>query len=166
MSRSVFILSGVLLCGSLAFTAGCSDHKAQIAATERAHKHEHNPLHDGVPIVLGAELYHLELVLDPAAGKLQAYVFDSELENFVRTATPSFVVTATVDGVDKQLVFHAVANPATGETVGDTSLFEANADWLKSNPIFDADLQSITIHDSTFTDVKFNYPKGNDTEMD
>jgi hypothetical protein len=58
----------------------------------------------------------------------------------------------------------AVANPATGETVGDTSLFEGQADWLKTAREFDATLKTITVRGTTFAEVKFNFPKGNDKD--
>ena len=59
----------------------------------------------------------------------------------------------------------AVADPATGETVGDTALFETQADWLKTVKDFDGTLKkTITIRGTTFADVKFNFPKGNDKD--
>jgi len=149
--------------GLLLFT-GCPDRNVAPAAAGVPHKHEHKPPHGGTPVVLGEEVYHVELVADAAAGKLQAFVFDGELENFIRSSVPSFEVTATVDGTLRTLVFTAVPNPATGETVGDTSLFEASADWLKTTKEFDATLKSITIRGTTFADVKFNFPKGNDKD--
>jgi len=69
-----------------------------------------------------------------------------------------------VNGAPQVLVLNAVANPATGETVGDSSLFETQADWLKTTRDFDATLKSIAIRGTTFTDVKFNFPKGNDKD--
>ena len=114
--------------------------------------------------MLGDEVYHIELVLNAETGKLQAFVFDGELENFIRSAAPSFEVTATVGGEARTLVFMPVANSATGETVGDTSLFETQADWLKTTKNFDAVLKSITVRGTVFNDVKFNYPKGNDAD--
>ena len=77
---------------------------------------------------------------------------------------PSFEIGASVSGQPQTLVLAAVANPATGETVGDTSLFETQADWLKTSKDFDAVLKSITIRGTTFTEVKFNFPKGNDKD--
>jgi hypothetical protein len=151
-----------LLALAAAFLSGCG--RGPAAAADQPHRHVHHPLHGGTPVVLGDEVYHLELVLDPAAGKLQAYVFDGELENFIRSSVPSIEIDATVGGAPRVLVLAAVPNPATGETVGDTSLFEGGADWLRAAPEFDAVLRSITIRGTTFTDVKFNYPKGNDTD--
>jgi hypothetical protein len=113
-------------------------------------------------VVLGDEAYHLEFVSDAANGKLQAFVLDGEMENFVRSAAASFEVTATINNEKRSLVFQAVADPATGEKVGDTALFEAQADWLKTTPKFDAVLTSLTIRGSAFVAVPFNFPLGND----
>jgi hypothetical protein len=114
--------------------------------------------------VLGEEDYHIELVLDQQAGRLQAYVLDGEMENFVRSAAPSMEITATVGGTPRLLVLAAVPNAETGETVGDTSLFEVQADWLKTAREFDAVLKSVPIRGTTFTDIRFNFPRGNDTD--
>jgi hypothetical protein len=141
---------------------GCSREPTPDSAAP--HKHVHHPPHGGTPVVLGDEVYHLELVLDSQNGVLQAYVFDGELENFIRSAVPSIEIDATVDGLPKTLLLMAVPNPATGETVGDTSLFQAQADWLKATRDFDGVIKSVTIRGTTFTDVKFNFPKGNDTD--
>jgi hypothetical protein len=146
----------------LAFFAGCS--KAPAPDSGAPHKHVHHPPHGGTPVVLGDEVYHLELVLDAPDGVLQAYIFDGELENFIRSAVPSIEIDATVAGEQRTLVLAAVPNPATGETVGDTSLFQAQADWLKSTRDFDGVVRSVTIRGTTFTGVKFNFPRGNDTD--
>ena len=141
--------------------AACSKNAPATAAAPAA-KHEHHAPHGGTPVVLGTESCHVELVLDAPTGKLTAYVLDGELENFIRVKAPSFDVVATVGGEKLPLTFRAAVNPATGETVGDTSQFEAQADWLKTTPAFDAVLSSLTIRGATFTAVAFNFPKGND----
>jgi hypothetical protein len=73
-------------------------------------------------------------------------------------------IVALVNGAAQTLVFKPVASPVTGETVGDTAQFEAKADWLKTTDKFDATLKSIVIRGTTFAEVKFNFPKGNDKE--
>lgn len=142
--------------------AGCGDHQGVTHDAGPAAKHEHKPPHGGTPVVFGQEEYHLELVMDAPAGKLQAYVFDGEMDNFVRITAPSFEVTAKLPGQDQVLTFTAVPNTATGETVGDTALFEAQAEWLKTTRIFDAVLKEVTVKGTTYRDVAFNFPKGND----
>jgi hypothetical protein len=143
-------------------TAACSKKSAATAADATPHKHEHHPPHGGTPVVLGDEAYHIELVLDPAEGRLQAFILDGEMENFVRSSVPSLEIVATVDGKKRPLVLQAVADAASGEKAGDTSLFETKADWLKTTRDFDAVLTSIEIRGTTFSGVPFNFPKGND----
>jgi hypothetical protein len=162
--RSELIMS-LVLCASVALTVGCGKKAADPAPVADApQRHEHKAPHGGTPVVLGDESYHLELVLDATRGKLQAYVLDGEMENFVRLSVSSVEINALVEGISQTLVLQPVANPATGETVGDTALFEAQADWLKTVKKFDAALNKITIRGTTFTDVKFNFPKGNDKD--
>ena len=154
----------ILLLVPLVFIAGCNKRSPESTTAAKPPKHEHHPPHGGTPVVLGDEVYHVELALDAPTGKLQAYVFDGELENFIRSSVPSFEIDAIVNGAPQALVLNAVANLATGETVGDSALFETQADWLKTTTSFDATLKSITIRGTTFADVKFNFPKGNDTD--
>lgn len=159
-------LSGLLLLLPLALFTGCAKSTPAPAPATRPTpaKHEHHPLHGGTPVVLGDENYHLELVLDAATGRLQAYVFDGELENFVRASMPSFEIVAMINGEEKTLVLRAVPNPATGETIGDTALFETQAEWLKTTKTFDAVVPTIAIRGTTFSDVDFNFPQGNDKD--
>lgn len=142
--------------------AGCGDHPRP--AADAPHKHEHKPPHGGTPVVLGDEEFHLEIVADPSEGKLTAFVMDGELENFVRLPATSFTVVVPSPPPERRIVFKAVGNSASGETVGDTAQFEAQADWLKTEPNFDAVLPSLTVRSRTYTNVSFNFPKGN--EMD
>ncbi len=146
----------------VALATGCSKAPTLAASPGPAPAHHHHPPHGGTPVVLGDEDYHVELVLDESTGKLQAFVLDGEMENFVRSSSPTIVVTATVDGTPRDVALAAVPNPETGETVGDTSLFEGQADWLKTTPRFDAVLKGVVVRGTAYGDVKFNFPKGND----
>jgi hypothetical protein len=147
------------------FLCGCSQSSETAAdKTETVPKHEHQPLHGGTPVALGDEEYNVELVLDPAAGKLQAYVLDGEMENFIRIPANAIQIVAQVAGHEEKLELKAVPNNATGEKIGDTSLFETQADWLKTTPGFDAVLKEITVRGKTYSNVKFNFPKGNDND--
>jgi hypothetical protein len=151
-------LGPAIFLSALAVFAGCT--KAP-TASDHPHLHVDHPPHGGTAVVLGDEDYHLELVLDPATGTLQAYVLDGEMEDFIRSDVPSIEIEANAGGTPRTIVLSAVANPATGETVGDTSFFEARAEWLKTAREFDGVLKSITIRGTTFTAVKFNFPRGN-----
>ena len=151
------------LCAALLALGLAACSKAPEAAPAPA-KHEHHPPHGGTAVVLGDEAYHLEFVRDPAAGTLQAYILDGEMETFIRSAMSALEVDATAGGTAHTLRLLPVANPATGETAGDTALFEVQADWLKTTATFEAVMPSVTIRGTTFTHVRFAFPKGNDSD--
>ena len=154
----------ILLIAAVGLLPACKEKPSESARPAAVAKHEHKPPHHGTPVVLGDEEYHVELVLDAPAGKLQAFVMDGELENFVRIPAGSFQIVAAVAGRKEILVFTPIANHATGEKVGDTSLFEAQADWLKTTTNFDAELQELEVRSKKYQSVPFNFPKGNDKD--
>jgi hypothetical protein len=150
----------LVLALAAAVAGGCAKAPPPPAPGETA-LHRDEPPHGGTPVVLGQAEYHLEVVVDRAAGRLQAYVLDGEMEDFVRSSSPALELMVSLPGGPRPLILAAVANPVTGETVGDTSLFEGHADWLRTTPNFEAELAAITIRGTPFTKVRFNYPKGN-----
>ncbi len=154
----------VIACALMsALWAGCGDHQNHSAANAPVHLHVDTPPHGGTPVALGDD-YQIEWVLDESAGKLQAYVLDGEMENFVRIAAPSFDLAVKLPERGEVLHFAAIANAATGEKVGSTSLFEAQADWLKTNKTFDAVLPEINVEGTVYSNVAFNFPKGNEEQ--
>ncbi|RRJ96131.1 hypothetical protein Ga0100231_019535 [Opitutaceae bacterium TAV4] len=165
-------INALIAAGALALVSGCHrhdddhDHAKSSEAKGGGHKHEHTPPHGGTAVVLGDEAFHLEFVRNADAGKLQVYVMDGELEKFIRISEASFDVTAAVGGQPQTLTFKPVASPATGETVGNTSLYEAQADWIGTEAAenFDAVVEAITIKGTQFKAVKFNFPKGNEDD--
>jgi len=154
-----FALAALPLC----LVTACKEQHPRSLEQTAPPKHEHIPPHHGTPIVLGNEEYHVELLLDRSAGKFQAYILDGELENFIRLQQSAFAVSVKALNREALLTFKAVANNATGETVGNTSLFEADADWLRTVPTFDAVIKELQIRDRTYQDISFNFPKGNDS---
>jgi hypothetical protein len=139
--------------------AGCGRHQDR-SPDNAPRLHVAIPPHGGTPVALGDD-YQIEWVLDAPAGKLQAYILDGEMENFVRITPPSFDVTAKLPGHEPALHFMAIANAATGEKVGSTALFEAQADWLKTANTFDAVVKEINVQGTVFSNIAFNFPKGN-----
>ena len=156
--RSLLLAAAAL---SALVLAGCGKEAPPPEADVPHHHHHHAP-HGGTAVELGDEQYHVELVLDAATGTLQAYLLEAELENFVRSSAPTLDIEATVAGAPRAVSLAAVPNAETGETVGDTSLYEGQADWLKAARVFDGTIKSVTIRGTSYTDVKFNFPKGND----
>lgn len=153
-----------LACAGIALAAvvGCARRDTSTAAASAPHEH-HAP-HGGTAVVLGEEACHLELLLDPATGRLGAWILDGELENFIRIAAPGLELTVTMAGQTRPLTLRAIASSATGETVGDTSYFEAQADWLRGVTRFDGELARIEVRGSAYTAVKFNFPRGNERD--
>jgi len=117
------------------------------------------PPHGGTPVVVGSHGYHLELVRDAEKGRLQAYVLDGHVANYVKVPEASFDMVATIGGKQERLTFHRV--PATGKPLAkESSLFEGTADWVKTATNFNAVIPSITLKGKTFKDVKVTFPKG------
>src|ERR1017187_7721610 len=106
---------------AVSLSAGCNRQPSHTPPQTSGRQHEHKPPHHGTPVVLGKEEYHIELVLDAPAGRLQAYIMDGELENFVRVPVESFAVAAMLAGKQEVLAFKAIGNNATGEKIGDTA---------------------------------------------
>jgi hypothetical protein len=117
--------------------------------------HAHTAPHGGTLVELGDHAYSIELVRDLAAGKLTAYVLDGHAEKFVRIKSPTIDLIAMPGGKYTPLGLQAVANPTTGETVGDTSQFEAHADWLKTTGGF-AGIFTVEIRGTKFEQVSYH----------
>ena len=138
------------------------DHDHDHSHGDHDHGHAHQPKYGGTPVELGEHQYHVEVLRDAEHGKLKVWVLDGHLENFIRLKIDSFDIKATFGESSETLTCLATPNSATGETVGDTSYFEAQADWLKETGEFAAEIVSLEIRGSTFEGVKFDYPKGNE----
>lgn len=126
--------------------------------------HEHHSPHGGTAVVLGDELYHLELVRDSNEGTLTAYVLDSEMENFVRIEQTTLTLNIKTNTSVLPLTLSAVENSATGEKIGDTSEFQIKSEFITRTAEFDADLKLITVNKYSFSEVHFNFPRGNDRD--
>ncbi len=119
----------LILIAAAVMATGCSKSHNHDAA---AHAHVHAAPHGGTLLELGDHAYNVELVRDRTNGKLTAWILDGHAEHFVRLKSPTLEVIAMPGGKFTPLTLQAVANPATGETVGDSSQFEVQADWLRT----------------------------------
>jgi hypothetical protein len=121
--------------------------------------HHHTAPHGGMLLEIGKHEYNLEFVVDTATGTLNVYVLDGHAENFVRIAMDAIELIATVGPQTQKLVLQPVANNATGEKAGDTSQFQAQADWLKTTPVFDGVISELNIKGSRYSLLPFRFPK-------
>jgi hypothetical protein len=151
---------------ALALLNGCGDSKSgdhgHSHADGNGHSHgdDHTPPHGGTPVVVEEDKFHLELVRDAAAGKMQAYVLDGHLEGYVQVPETSFAIVAKAGGKDEQLAFHRAPEPASSKVPEKSSLFEAQAEWLKATKQFEGSIPTITLNGTTFTNISFSFPKG------
>lgn len=133
------------------FLTGCAKQESHPSGGG----HVHQAPHGGKLVELGQHAYNLELVRDAAAGKLTVYLLDGHAENFIRSAAPALEVTAFAGGQKRTLALKAVANTATGETVGNTSQFEGQADWLKAGGELNGEISATEIRGTKFGPVAF-----------
>jgi hypothetical protein len=131
---------------------GSQDHS-------RSDGHHHTAPHGGMLLEIGKHEYNLEFVVDTATGTLNVYVLDGHAENFVRIAMNAIELIATAGPQTQKLVLQPVANNATGEKAGDTSQFQAQADWLKTTPVFDGVISELNIKGSRYSLLPFRFPK-------
>ena len=165
MRLVIFVLIGTALVLS---QVGCGgevshDHGHSHAGGEDHHHepHYHEPPHGGAGVTLGNEDAHIEFLLDAEVGTVTAWFFKPHMEQYLRMKLESFEVLVKRSEGETKLVFEALANPGTGETVGNTSQFVATAEWLGKAETFDAVIPEITVLGKTYNNLEFNYPKGN-----
>ena len=118
--RSSTLLTLALSLNLLVFGCGGDSNKSGSVG-----EHVHVAPHGGQLVEVGehGSGYNLELVLHPD-GFLQIYVLDAHAENFVRIPAPSIEIEIPGEGnSSRTLLCEPVADTATGETVGNTSLF-------------------------------------------
>ena len=161
MRNSGQILAFALAGAMAVVISGCGEPDEH-AGHDHAKGHGHTAPNGGTLVELGSHQGNVEFVRDGAAGKLTAYILDAHAENFVRVPLDTFTLKATVAGKEETLTFKPVGNTVTGEKPGDTSQFEASAEWIKTTTAFDAVLPTLPVKGTTYTDVKFNFPKGSE----
>ena len=161
----VFLTTALLL----TVAVGCrdaSDAHGHSHEGENAHGHDagnghdHAPPHGGTPVVIADDQFHLELVHDPTAGRMQAYVLDGHLEGYIQVPETSFGMVTKAAGKAEQLTFQRAPEPASGTVPEKSSLFEAQAEWLKSAREFEGSIPTITLNGTTFTNISVSFPKG------
>tara|TARA_B100001250_G_scaffold17463_1_gene15155 strand:+ start:706 stop:1182 length:477 start_codon:yes stop_codon:yes gene_type:complete len=140
---------------------GCGSGQQNEHEHTHSEPHHHEPPHGGAGVTLGEEDAHIEFLAGSKDGIVYAWFFKPHMSSYLRVEFGSFnIVVKRPDG-EVNLKFEAVANPGTGETIGDTSQFVAKAEWIAEENSFDAVLPEITVLGKVYRNVAFNYPKGN-----
>ena len=160
--KSILIILVGFLC--VVFLIGCGSDHTHEHDHDHEHKHSephyHEPPHGGAGVTLGDEDAHIEFLVEPQDGIVYAWFFKPHMASYLRVQFESFNIVVKKPDGEVEWKFEAVANPGTGETVGDTSQFEAKVDEIEEKP-FDAVIPEITVLGKGYKNVAFNYPKGN-----
>lgn len=121
--------------------------------------HHHTAPHGGALLELGEHFSFLELVVDPATGRVTLYVLDGEAEKAVRVAHPNLTLTLIEPaGITAPLTLEARASTLTGETVGDSSEFAGVLEALKGAAAVKARLATIVVKGQTFDGLELAWP--------
>ncbi|MBT3637889.1 MAG: hypothetical protein HN531_13185 [Opitutae bacterium] len=120
--------------------------------------HSHAPPHGGVLVELGehGSGYNLELFLQDQ-GFLQVYVWDAHVDNLVRIKQQKLdLIIPDGNGTDRTLTCAAVGDAATGETVGNTSLFASSETIADQLPLKGV-IPNIKVIGKTYENVSFEF---------
>jgi hypothetical protein len=152
----VKIIQTSVLAATLVWSAACG-HAPPPVSSAPATTHQHRAPHGGVLVELGGEAAHVELVLDPDAGSLTAYILDGEAEESVRLKQSSVTIAIDTSGSSAAQVLElpARANILTGETVGDSSEFSATSPSLLGMKSIRGRIVDIVVKGQDFRDVRF-----------
>lgn len=159
------ITSSLILLFSLGIT-GCGDNQHTHGSHAESGHHQHVAPHGGTLLEVGphGSGFNLELVLQ-SDGFLQIYVLDAHAENFVRIAAETIEVEVLDLNQSSSKIFcKAVADPGTGETVGDSSLF-ASTETITGFLPLKAKIQTLPIKKQVYENIVFELP-GNSTQTE
>ena len=151
---------------SCALSLGSCGHDHDEHGLSGSDVHYHAPPHGGVLVELGehGSGYNLELYLEDQ-GYLQIFVWDAHVDNLVRIEQENVDLLIPEDnGTPKTIVCAAVTDAATGETVGDTSLFASSEPMADQLPLKGV-IPSIKVIGKTYENVPFEFT-GNSVESD
>ena len=137
---------------------GCTEHQHDDSCRSHGGLHVHEPLLGGQLMALGehGSGYNLELLIDEN-NHFSVYILDAHAENFVRIEQESLQVDLS-DGNTTSLILHAVADSATGETVGNTSHFKTKGTVEKFLPL-NGIIEMIEIGSKQYSEIEFAFHK-------
>lgn len=140
---------------------GDHDHDGH---AEAGHAHVHHAPHGGALGMIGEHLFQLEVLSNREEGRIELYVLDGEAERFVRIAATEIEGVAKVGDREWRLRFKAVANAATGEEIGSSSHFVAEAPDLVEEPEFELRFDRLELLGQVFSRVSIPFPEGSHGE--
>ena len=119
------------------------------------HAHVHTAKDGGVLVEIGDHFANFEVLLLEADRTATIYTLDAHADYNSRVPDPSLTLEIALEGGPVLVELPGIANPLTGETVGDTSEFSASLTEEQFRAVADgkATVKTVTIKGATFTDL-------------
>ena len=148
------VITHLFFIASFLFFFSCGEEQQE----ENNGAHNHPAPHGGQLVELGehGSGFNLELVLHEQ-GFLQVYVLDAHVQNFVRISANSIDIEITdQNGNTKNITCEPVADPITGESIGNTSLFTSTERINEILPLKGV-INQIDIMEASYENVEINF---------
>ncbi|MDA9120046.1 hypothetical protein N9J83_07880 [Opitutales bacterium] len=157
--KNLIIFCSILL----SMTWGCSDDQKKGGNSGGGHVHQ--AMRGGILMELGphGSGHNLELLLNNK-GEFEIFILDAHAENYVRIAQSTIELNLADN--NRTLTLNAIPDPATGETVGNSSLFRSSQSVENLLPI-KAEMVNVTIGSSNYLNTPLSFsgnPKSDNHE--
>lgn len=141
--------------------AACGSGAPDFAYYHEEHSHHvHTPLFGGQLVEIGDHFANIEVLFDSDTGALTIYTLDAHADYVQRVEQPVLELLITAENAESPITLRlpAIADPLSGETIGDSSKFETVAPELVGLESFNAVIRSLDIRGGQFEDIAFEYP--------
>ena len=147
----------------LSLTWGCSDDMKNGGNSEGGHVHQ--AMRGGILMELGphGSGHNLELLLNNK-GEFEIFILDAHAENYVRIEQSTIELNLADN--NRTITLNAIPDPATGETVGNSSLFRTSQSVENLLPI-KAEMVNVAIGSSNYLNTPLSFsgnPKSDNHE--
>jgi hypothetical protein len=147
--KTLIILSSIIL----TFNWGCSDEREKGGNSGGGHVHQ--AMRGGILMELGphGSGHNLEL-LQNNKGEFEIFILDAHADNYVRIKQS--IIELNLADNNSTLTLNAVADPATGEKVGDSSLFRSSQSVQNLLPM-KAEIVDLKIGSSNYSNTPLSF---------
>ena len=147
--KTLIILSSIIL----TFNWGCSDDREKGGNSGGGHVHQ--AMRGGILMELGphGSGHNLEL-LQNNKGEFEIFILDAHADNYVRIKQSTIELNLADN--NSTLTLNAVADPATGEKVGDSSLFRSSQSVQNLLPM-KAEIVDLKIGSSNYSNTPLSF---------
>ena len=157
--KTLIILSSIIL----TFNWGCSDEREKGGNSGGGHVHQ--AMRGGILMELGphGSGHNLEL-LQNNKGEFEIFILDAHADNYVRIKQSTIELNLADN--NRTLTLNAIPDPATGETVGNSSLFRSSQSVENLLPI-KAEMVNVKIGSSNYLNTPLSFsgnPKSDNHE--